>query len=117
MICSDFHIPYRTTDLPLKFKKLLTPNKMQHILCAGNLCTKETLEWLRSLASDVHMVRGDFDDSQYPDSKIISVGQYRIGLIHGHQAIESFESDVLADRSTAELTLARPWNDLRIRPF
>jgi vacuolar protein sorting-associated protein 29 len=67
---------------------------MQHILCTGNLCTKETMDYLRSLASDIHMVRGDFDEATHPESKIISVGQFRIGLIHGHQII--------------------PWDDLKV---
>lgn len=73
--------------MPAKFKKLLVPNKMQHIMCTGNLCTKETMDYLRSLASDIHMVRGDFDESTYPESKIISIGHFKIGVIHGHQIV------------------------------
>jgi len=38
------------------------PGKIQHILCTGNLCTKETYDYLKTLASDVHIVKGDFDD-------------------------------------------------------
>lgn len=38
------------------------PGKIQHILCTGNLCTKETYDYLKTLAGDVHIVRGDFDD-------------------------------------------------------
>lgn len=38
------------------------PGKIQAILCTGNLCNKETYEYLRMLASDVHVVRGDFDE-------------------------------------------------------
>lgn len=52
------------------------------------------MDYLRSLASDIHMVRGDFDEATHPESKIISVGQFRIGLIHGHQII--------------------PWDDLKV---
>ncbi|KAI6192292.1 Vacuolar protein sorting-associated protein 29 [Aphelenchoides bicaudatus] len=89
LVIGDLHIPYRVCDLPAKFRKLLVPNKMQHILCTGNLCTKETMDYLRSLAADIHMVRGDFDEmaTNYPESKIISVGQFKIGVIHGHQII------------------------------
>uniref|UniRef100_A0A8C5WRS7 Vacuolar protein sorting-associated protein 29 n=1 Tax=Laticauda laticaudata TaxID=8630 RepID=A0A8C5WRS7_LATLA len=71
---------------PTKFKKLLVPGKIQHILCTGNLCTKESYDYLRTLAGDVHIVRGDFDEgTSYPQQKIVTVGQFRIGLIHGHQ--------------------------------
>lgn len=55
----DLHIPHRCSGLPVKFKKLLVPGKIQHILCTGNLCTRETYDYLRTLAGDVHVVRGD----------------------------------------------------------
>ena len=41
------------------------PGKIQHILCTGNLCTKESYDYLKTLASDVHVVRGDFDEVQF----------------------------------------------------
>jgi len=41
---------------------LQVPGKIQHILCTGNLCTKETYDYLKTLANDVHIVKGDFDD-------------------------------------------------------
>ncbi|XP_063000261.1 vacuolar protein sorting-associated protein 29-like, partial [Elgaria multicarinata webbii] len=88
LVLGDLHIPHRCNSLPAKFKKLLVPGKIQHILCTGNLCTKESYEYLRTLAGDVHVVRGDFDEGlSYPQQKIVTVGQFRIGLIHGHQVI------------------------------
>ncbi|MCP9258097.1 Vacuolar protein sorting-associated protein 29 [Dirofilaria immitis] len=105
LVIGDFHIPHRSHNIPAKFRKLLVPNKMQHVLCTGNLCTRETFDYLKSLASDVHVIqymgwnqvirimlfqtRGDFDDilTNYPDTKVITVGQFRIGLCHGHQVI------------------------------
>ena len=62
LVLGDLHIPHRSSSLPAKFKKLLVPGKIQHILCTGNLCTKESFDYLKSLASDVHVVRGDFDE-------------------------------------------------------
>ncbi|CAD6198552.1 unnamed protein product [Caenorhabditis auriculariae] len=89
LLIGDLHLPHRAHNLSAKFRKLLVPNKMQHVLCTGNLCTRETFDYLRSLSSDVHVVRGDFDDDslKYPDTKIVTVGQFRIGLCHGHQVI------------------------------
>lgn len=52
----------RSQSIPSKFKKLLVPGRIHHILVTGNLCTKESFDYLKSLASDVHVVRGDFDD-------------------------------------------------------
>lgn len=36
----DLHIPHRAADLPAKFKSMLVPGKIQHIVCTGNLCIK-----------------------------------------------------------------------------
>lgn len=62
LVLGDLHIPHRCNSLPGRFKKLLVPGKIQHILCTGNLCTKESFDYLKTLASDVHVVRGDFDE-------------------------------------------------------
>ncbi|XP_078523615.1 vacuolar protein sorting-associated protein 29 isoform X1 [Lissotriton helveticus] len=88
LVLGDLHIPHRCNSLPAKFKKLLVPGKIQHILCTGNLCTKESYDYLKTLAGDVHIVRGDFDENlNYPEQKVVTVGQFKIGLIHGHQVI------------------------------
>ena len=39
----DVHVPHRVTDLPAKFKNLLVPGKIHHILSTGNLCTRVRL--------------------------------------------------------------------------
>jgi predicted phosphodiesterase len=72
------------------------PGKVQHILCTGNLCTKETMDYLRTLASDIHVVQGDFDEETFPEQKIVTVGSFRIGLCHGHQIVPWGDHDSLA---------------------
>jgi predicted phosphodiesterase len=62
LVIGDLHIPHRTHDLPAKFKKLLLPGKIQQILCTGNVCDRETYEWLRTVSSDVQVVKGDYDE-------------------------------------------------------
>lgn len=62
LIIGDLHIPHRTHDLPSKFKKLLVPGKIQQILCTGNVCDKETYEYLRTISPDVNVVKGDYDE-------------------------------------------------------
>ncbi|KAL3215367.1 hypothetical protein MRX96_034084 [Rhipicephalus microplus] len=70
LVLGDLHVPHRCHSLPAKFKKLLVPGRIQHILCTGNLCTKESYDYLKTLASDVHVVRGDFDENlNYPEQK------------------------------------------------
>lgn len=93
----DLHIPHRQHSLPAKFKKLLVPGKIQHILCTGNLCTKDSFDYLKTLASDVHVVRGDFDENlAYPEQKVVNVGQFRIGVCHGHQVVPWGDPEALA---------------------
>lgn len=62
LIIGDLYIPHRAHDLPAKFRKLLVPGKIQQILCTGNVCDQETYEYLRTVASDVCVVRGDYDE-------------------------------------------------------
>eukprot|EP00199_Chlamydomonas_sp_CCMP681_P006335 CAMPEP_0119102880 /NCGR_PEP_ID=MMETSP1180-20130426/1485_1 /TAXON_ID=3052 ORGANISM="Chlamydomonas cf sp, Strain CCMP681" /NCGR_SAMPLE_ID=MMETSP1180 /ASSEMBLY_ACC=CAM_ASM_000741 /LENGTH=189 /DNA_ID=CAMNT_0007087257 /DNA_START=32 /DNA_END=601 /DNA_ORIENTATION=- len=81
----DLHIPHRCPDLPPQFKELLKPGKIQSILCTGNLCSRTVIEYLRSITTDVTMVQGDFDEFTSPERSIVNIGDYKIGLIHGHQ--------------------------------
>ena len=75
LVVSDLHLPERASSIPSKFRELLVPGKIQHVLCAGNLTSKEGVDFLRNLAGDVHVVRGESDWSQnnWPDGKFIKV--------------------------------------------
>ena len=43
-------------------------------------------DYLRSICADVHVTKGDFDDQKgYPEDEVLSIGDFRIGLCHGHQ--------------------------------
>ena len=41
LVLGDAHVPGRAPKIPAKLKRMLVPNKMQHVLCTGNLVTKE----------------------------------------------------------------------------
>ncbi|KAA1087145.1 Vacuolar protein sorting-associated protein 29 [Puccinia graminis f. sp. tritici] len=93
----DLHIPIRTHDLPNKFKKLLVPGKIGQIVCTGNVCDRETWEYLRSISSDVRGVRGDFDETpNLPPSLTLQHGSLKIGVIHGHQIVPLGDTESLA---------------------
>ncbi|CAG8495077.1 4389_t:CDS:2 [Paraglomus brasilianum] len=97
LVIGDLHVPYRVHDLPLKFKKLLVPGKIQQIICTGNVCDKETFDYLRTVAADIHIVRGDYDEfANWPLSKIITHGPLRIGVLHGHQVIPVGDTESLS---------------------
>ena len=97
------------------------PGKIQHILSTGNLCSKEVYDYLKSLAGDVTVVKGDFDEvrtsrtvklftsvfitdqsTNYPDSKVVTLGQFKIGICHGHTVVPWGDREALAmlQRST-----------------
>jgi vacuolar protein sorting-associated protein 29 len=93
----DLHVPHRAVDLPSKFKSLLAPGKIHQILCTGNLCAESMYDYLRSICSDVVVTQGDFDEStKWPDTAVVSVGGFKIGVCHGHQVIPSGDREALA---------------------
>ncbi|KAI8060148.1 vacuolar protein sorting-associated protein 29-like protein [Gongronella butleri] len=96
LVIGDLHIPHRAHDLPLKFKKLLVPGKIQQIICTGNLCDTETFDYLKTIAGDITMVKGDFDEnSNLPQAKVLTIGNLRIGVLHGHQVIPWGDTEAL----------------------
>ncbi|TFK67255.1 Metallo-dependent phosphatase [Pluteus cervinus] len=97
LVIGDLHIPHRVHDLPAKFKKLLLPGKIQQILCTGNVCDKETYEYLRTIAPDVQVVRGDYDESSaFPLSVTVVHNPIKIGVMHGHQSVPVGDLDSLS---------------------
>jgi vacuolar protein sorting-associated protein 29 len=80
-----------------KFKKLLAPGKIGQILCLGNITSKETFEFLRGIAPDLQIVKGDFDVEapNLPLSKVVTHGSLRIGFTHGHTIIPPGDGDSL----------------------
>ncbi|KAJ1563393.1 hypothetical protein HK405_002196, partial [Cladochytrium tenue] len=123
LLLGDLHIPQRAIDLPPKFKKLLVPGKIHQIICTGNLTSRDALDYLRTVSSEVACVRGDFDDASlfpslahpsvppaaapsptpatssflgYPLSRVVTVGAVRIGVVHGHTVVPWGNPDSLA---------------------
>ncbi|CAG8885910.1 unnamed protein product [Penicillium egyptiacum] len=97
LVIGDLFIPDRAPDLPAKFRKLLTPGKIGQTLCLGNLTDRETYDFLREVAPDLQMVKGDYDvDSpNLPLSRIVNHGSIRIGFTHGHTIVPPADADAL----------------------
>ncbi|KAL4446307.1 hypothetical protein ABPG77_003114 [Micractinium sp. CCAP 211/92] len=93
----DLHIGHRAADLPPQFKALLVPGKIAKALCPGNLCVESAYDYLRSVCGDVTVTQGDFDESsKWPDTQVVSIGDFRVGLCHGHQVVPWGDKDALA---------------------
>nr|VZI49608.1 unnamed protein product [Spirometra erinaceieuropaei] len=81
LVIGDLHIPDR---------------KIQHVLCTGNLCSQSVYDQLKCICADVHVVKGEFDEFPFPETKILTVGRYKIGLTHGHQVVPWGDRESLA---------------------
>ncbi|KAL7668935.1 hypothetical protein ACOME3_009616 [Neoechinorhynchus agilis] len=110
LIIGDIHFPFRSPSIPIQFKKFLHSGRIQHILCTGNLCTRGMADYLRSICPDLHIVRGDFDNTtsvamnqtnssgslwNSSEQKVVTIGGIRIGLCHGHQLIPISKKGIL----------------------
>lgn len=91
VVLGDAHVGHRTSDLPEKFKKMLAPGKMQHLVSTGNLCSPDTYEFCKRVAPKMHGVKGDMDDLSSSNTSseeiVFEVGEFRIGVCHGHQIV------------------------------
>jgi vacuolar protein sorting-associated protein 29 len=67
------------------------------VLCLGNITDKETYDFLRAIAPDLQIVKGDFD-TDAPNlalSKVVQHGGLRIGFTHGHTVIPQADAESL----------------------
>mmetsp|Transcript_5028 Transcript_5028/g.8086 ORF Transcript_5028/g.8086 Transcript_5028/m.8086 type:complete len:186 (-) Transcript_5028:25-582(-) len=96
LLIGDMHIPHRVSVIPDKFKKLLVPDKIETVICTGNLCSKEQFDYLKSLSTDVHIVKGDFDEGTYPETKVVKIHNWKFGVCHGHQVVPWGDKEALS---------------------
>merc|ERR1719223_1014606 len=58
-------------------------------------------KYLRTLANSVHIVRGDLDVASgladLPEQKVVKIGEFRIGISHGHQVVPWGDPESLAN--------------------
>ncbi|CAD8133155.1 unnamed protein product [Paramecium octaurelia] len=90
LLCGDLHIGTRMQMIHEKIVSALGVNKLQHVLCTGNVGNKETFDWLKQISPNFHCVRGQYDDENneiHNDQKVIQIGIWKILLIHGHQFV------------------------------
>ena len=128
LVVGDMFVPQRSQDIDPQFKAILIPNKLQHVLSIGNNGSRESYDWLKSLSNDFHSVKGDFDEGDMPEKKVVTIGEFKIGLIHGHQILpwgnpESLSSiqreldcDILLSGNTHQINVKVVDNKLFINP-
>ena len=97
LVVGDMFVPQRSPDINEQFKSILIPNKIQHVLSLGNIGSRESYDWLKSLSNDFHTVKGDFDEGDVPEKKVVQIGEFKIGMIHGHQVLPWGDLDALTN--------------------
>ena len=84
-VLADTHMPARARDLPPPVAAAM--RHVDLILHAGDLTTVDALERIRRLGPPVLAVRGNMDVPDVrmalPVQRIIEVGPWRIGMVHG----------------------------------
>ena len=94
-------------DIHPEFKKLFVPNKIDLVLCTGNLCAQHVYDMFRGFCSHVKAVRGEFDDIDLPERDIVEVDGVRIGLINGYQLTLPGEPDTSPVSSARQASISR----------
>ncbi|WP_297488863.1 metallophosphoesterase [Thermococcus sp.] len=83
-VVSDTHVGDRLRCLPSPLLSSLEAEKPDLILHAGDVASAEALEVLEDIAPTV-AVRGNADRLHLPEEETVAAGDFRIGIIHGHQ--------------------------------
>jgi vacuolar protein sorting-associated protein 29 len=98
LVTGDLNIPNKCLDIHTETKKLLQLKKFQHILCTGNIGSRDSYEYLKSLCnnpnSNFHCVKGenpslgdDYPGISLSEMKTVKIGEFTITLISGHQIV------------------------------
>jgi vacuolar protein sorting-associated protein 29 len=94
LVLGDVEIPRRCVDIPPKFKKLLVPGKIQHMILTGNIGSHEMIDFLRTVCPDMQGAKGDMEEfltlpggRAVQDTQTLQIGAFRIGVVHGHQIL------------------------------
>ena len=55
-------------------------------------------DWLRTITADIHVVAGDLDEmsTDFPVTKTVTIGSFKIGLAHGHTVVPWGDKEALA---------------------
>ncbi|MEM4166481.1 MAG: YfcE family phosphodiesterase [Candidatus Bilamarchaeaceae archaeon] len=82
VLIGDFHIPERAEKIPNWIVNTIKDEKVDLILCTGDLTDNSVITKLKSFAP-IFCVRGNMDYINLPEREIVKVGNFRILLLHG----------------------------------
>jgi len=104
-VLSDTHLDRVTSDLKNIYEKHLSD--MDMILHAGDFVSPEVIELLSR--NDFNGVSGNMDSMEVkqilPNKKVIELGQYRVGLIHGWGSSDGLEERIRAEFQNVDVII------------
>ncbi|WPT18178.1 Vacuolar protein sorting-associated protein 29 [Picochlorum sp. SENEW3] len=93
----DIGVPLGSQGIPQKLKELLQPGKIHQVICTGNLCDEATMDFLKTVSSNIIIVQGDLDAKRtYPIEKVVQIGEFHVGVCHGHHIIPPHDRDAIS---------------------
>jgi len=103
-VLSDTHVPAIQNALPAKIFELF--QGVDLILHAGDIVELSVLDELRVIAP-VEAVAGNMDNTEVhqalPEKKILSLGKFKVGLIHGKYKIDTQREMIRKEFSDVDL--------------
>ncbi len=103
LVTGDLHIPARVSTINEEIKNLLQLKKFQHVICTGNIGSKDALDFLKSLcnSSNFHLVKGDLAtdeelENSLQETKTVKIGDFNISLINGFQLLPWSDIEALS---------------------
>ena len=83
LIIGDFHIPERAYWIPKELEAEIAKSRYDLAFCTGDLTGEDVLMWLKKLAPEVYVVKGNMDYLKLPPQVVIVVEDLKVGVYHG----------------------------------
>lgn len=93
LIVGDAFVPARAARIPAALRDRLTPDRVQAVVCTGNLTSQHVLDYLKGLTPDVVFARAPLDEPAGPEVARTEQNGVRIAAVSGFQTIPEFDPD------------------------
>lgn len=87
LVVGDINIPTKAFQIPIQFREIFHPRRISHVILTGNVTSAGTVSFLKTIKSDIHAVRGPYDETSYPDVDTRNYCGYNISVINGSQCM------------------------------
>lgn len=96
LVVGDINIPTKAFQIPIQFREIFHPRRISHVILTGNVTSAGTVSFLKTIKSDLHAVRGPYDETSYPDVDTRNYCGYNISVMNGSQCMPMGNSTQLS---------------------